>query len=345
MKSFFTENIRSITFLFVFSLILFSCTSAIRTTTALNYDESINRQFWTADWSSDNKFIAIGGVDSIVRIYNDNSLKLYKSFHVNSWIHVIKWSPDNKTLAVATLDKDIQLVNLETGIKTSLNSNGGSRSLDWNFDGKLLAVGDLDGVIKIWNKNGKLISTFEKKYGPETVGRSYLAVDWHPFKNIFVAVNFEVHFFDSAAREFKSMEHPNKAALMLCVSWHPSGDFFVIGDYGHKWEGENIPSLLHFWSEDGKLIKSVPGSKGEYRNISWNKEGTRLATASDVLRIWSGSGTLLHESKPDSTNFLWGIDWSDKSDKIVTASRYKTIALWDSTATLLKRIDVRKKSD
>ena len=345
MKSGFTENTTSITFLFIFSLILSSCTTALRTKTPLNYDESINRQFWTADWSADNKFIAVGGVDSLVRIYDASSLTFYKSFDVNSWIHMVKWNPDNKTLAVATLDKDVQLVNAETGIQTSLNSNGGSRSLDWNFDGTLLAVGDLDGIIKIWNKNGNLVSTFEKKYGPETVGRSYLALDWHPFKNIFVAANFEVHLFDSVARELTSMEHPNKAAIMLCVAWHPSGDFFVIGDYGHNWEGENVPSLLHFWNGDGKLIKSVPGSKGEYRNISWNKEGTKLATASDVLRIWTGSGALLHESKPDSTNFLWGIDWSAKSDKIVTASRFKTIALWDSTARLLKRIDVGKKSE
>lgn len=342
MNKGFTKNSRSITFLFAFFLILFSCTGVIRTRTTQNYDETINRQFWTADWSPDNKFIAIGGVDSVIRIYYANSLKLYKSFAVNSWIHVIKWNADNKMLAVATLDKDVQLIDLETGVKTLLNSNGGSRSLDWNFDGELLAVGDLDGVIKVWNKNGKLINAFEKKYGPETVGRSYLAVDWHPFKNIFVAVNFEIHLFDSAAREFKTMEHPNKAAIMLCIAWHPSGDFFVIGDYGHNWEGENIPSLLHFWNKDGKIIKSVAGSKGEYRNISWNQKGTRLATASDVLRIWSGSGTLLHESKSDSTNYLWGIDWSGKSNKIVTASRYKTIALWDSTARLLKRIDVEK---
>ncbi len=305
-----------------------------------NYTENINQQFWSADWSSNNKFIAVGGVDSVLRIYFSNNLKLYSSFRLNSWIHSVKWNNDSKVLAVATLDKDVQLINTETRLITRLQVNGGARAIGWNFDGTLLATGGLDGVIKVWTKQGALVSSDKKKYGDDVVGASYTGLDWHPGKNIFAAINFGIHFFDDKAQEIKLMEHTNKAALMLCVNWHPSGIFFVIGDYGHNWEGENVPSLLHFWNENGQYIKSIAGSKREYRNISWNAAGTKLATASDVLRIWSADGNLLHEGIADSTNNLWGIDWSPASDKIVTASRFKTIAIWDSSTQLLKRIDV-----
>ena len=324
------------------AFILFSCAGKMRIPGNVNYDETINRQFWSVDWSPDDKLIAVAGIDSIVRIYHAKSLKLYKSFPVDSWIHVVKWNPDSKTLGIATLDKEVQILNLVSGTKTILMSNGGSRAIDWNFNGELIAVGDLDGIIKIWDKKGNLVKSFDKKYGPDIVGTSYLGIDWHPFKNIFVAINFQIQLFDSSATELKVMEHTNKAAIMLCVSWHPSGDFFVIGDYGHNWDGENVPSLLHFWTQDGRLLKSVAGSKGEYRNISWNKEGTLLSTASDVLRIWSNTGSLLHAGIPDSSNYLWGIDWNAGSNRIVTASRYKTIAIWDSTAKLMKRIDIGK---
>ena len=87
-------------------------------------------------------------------------------------------------------------------------------------------------------------------------------------------------------------------------------------------------------------MKSVAGSKSEYRNIDWNADGTLLATASDVLRIWSKDGDLLHEGIPDGTNKLWGVSWNPKGNRIVTASRFKTIALWKKDATLLKRIDI-----
>jgi hypothetical protein len=68
------------------------------------------------------------------------------------------------------------------------------------------------------------------------------------------------------------------------------------------------------------------------------------------LNMWKGNANtfyptvsllpLRHQSNPDSTNYLWAIDWNKGGNKIVTGSRYRTIAVWDSTANLLKRIDV-----
>ncbi len=301
--------------------------------------EEVNRQFWTADWSPDGKYIAVGGVDSLLRIYTRN-LKLYRSFPMKSWIHVVKWNPKEPLLAIATLDKYVHLLDLETGKLLQLKKGGGSRAIGWNHDGKRLAVGDLDGDIQVWNTIGVLLSHIDKRYDPNQPGSAFLGLDWHPEKNIFVAVNFRVNLLDSAGHMLEMMEHPNPKAIMLCIAWHPSGSFFVIGDYGYNWEGENIPSLLHFWSPDGTLIRSVPGSIGEYRNIDWNQEGTMLATASDVLRIWDKDGVLLHASQPDGLNYLWGISWSPDGKKIVTSSRYKTISLWNKKGVAKKKLEL-----
>ncbi len=322
-------------------IIIFSCTNKISGPGFTDYSETVNRQFWTAAWSPDNNYIAVGGVDSMLRIYHARNLKLYKSFPVDSWIHIVKWHPGGETLAIGTLDKYVYLLNPHSGNIKSLNHKGGTRALDWNYNGELLAVADLEEGINIWNTEGEHVNNIKKTFDPETPGKAYLALDWHPSKNIMVAANFQINLFDADGRTLNKMEHTNKAAIILSASWHPSGEFFVIGDYGYNWEGENVPSLLHFWSQEGKLIKSVYGSKAPYRNIAWNKEGSRLATASDVLRIWTNSGELMHESLQDSTNYLWGIDWSAGSDKIITASRFKSIALWDSTASLVKRIDIK----
>ena len=127
---------------------------------------------------------------------------------------------------------------------------------------------------------------------------------------------------------------------MLAVDWHPSGKYFVIGDYGHNWSGENVPSLLHYWSEDGNYLKAVAGNKGEIRNIAFSRDGSLLASASDVLRVWKSSGELLHESKFDGSNYLWGISWNPDGSRLVTSSRHKTIALWNKKAKLLKKTEV-----
>ena len=339
---------------FIFILLLiptfFSCTEKKSSVIKQVYNDSIYQQFWTADWSPDDKLIAVAGVDSIVRIYYADDLTLYKSFLINDYIHSVKWNTDNNILAIATLTAYVQLLDIKAGKLIKLNNKigpndlpdgNGSRSIGWNYTGEVLAVGGLDGIIKIWDKKGNLVKDV-KKYTPETNFVSYLALDWHPFKNIFVAANFEIQLYGSAGNEIKVMEHANKKAIILCAKWHPSGNFFVIGDYGYNWEGENVPSLLHFWSADGRSIKSVPGSKGEYRNIDWNSNGSLLATASDVLRVWTKEGRLLHEGPADGSNYLWGISWNSKGTRMVTSSLHKTIALWDTTAKLIKRIDVVK---
>jgi WD40 repeat protein len=337
-------------FAFLTILTLFSCSNKMSPVGKPVYNDSTYRQFWSVDWSPDDQFIAAAGVDSTVRVYFANTLKLFKSFTINNYIHSVEWNPDGGILAIATLSDYVQYLNIKTGKITKLDNSlgpnhlpdgNGARAIGWNQSGDILAVGGLDGIIKIWDKQGNLLKYIDK-YKPETDFVSYLALDWHPSKNMFVAANFEIQLFDSAFNEVKVMDHVNKAAIILCADWHPSGDFFVIGDYGHNWEGENVPSLLHFWSSDGQLIKSVRGSKGEYRNIDWNKTGDLLSTASDKLRLWTRDGELLYESPSDGSNYLWGVSWNKKGTKIVTASRHRTIAIWDSTAKLLKRIDAVK---
>jgi WD40 repeat protein len=320
--------------------LLHACSGRMSPSAKHVYNDTVYQQFWTADWSADGKHIAIGGVDSMLRIYSAHNMRLLHSYPLNSWIHSAKWHPNHSRLAIATLD-GVTILNLRDGSVKKLKLKTGTRAIGWNRDGQLLAIGDLNGMVHIADESGELINSVNNKYGPEQVGTAFTSLDWHPERNIFIATNFEIGKFDSSGRRLSSMEHKNNA-LMLAVDWHPSGKFFVIGDYGHNWSGENVPSLLHFWSEDEKYLKGIPGSKGEIRNIAFNKDGSLLATASDVLRIWKSSGELIYEGKYDSSNYLWGISWNPRSNRIVTSSRHKTVALWNDKAKLLKRIQVHR---
>jgi len=103
---------------------------------------------------------------------------------------------------------------------------------------------------------------------------------------------------------------------MLCVEWHPSGEFFVTGDYGDFIQ--DYSPLLIFWDKDGRKIREIEKSKAEYRNLKWTRQGDLLATASDKVRTWTKEGDLIKERNMGS--LLWGIDWNDKDEKIVVSS-------------------------
>ena len=123
---------------------------------------------------------------------------------------------------------------------------------------------------------------------------------------------------------------------MLCVSWHESGEFFVIGDYGDNYHPHK--PLLQFWNADGTLRSQSDISKAEYRNISWSHNGKKLATASDALRIWSKRGKLLVEG-PSSDDLLWGVDWSPSGKYIVTSSIKGNIVLWDRKGRFVRALE------
>lgn len=131
----------------------------------------------------------------------------------------------------------------------------------------------------------------------------------------------------------KHGKHRTEDVLLLCVAWHKSGTFFVTGDYGY----EDIKSLLQYWDEEGNLLTSNATSIGEYRNLSWDATGDRLASASGALRIWDKQGILIAEGKSDA--YLWGVSWEPSGKRIVTTSAVQEITLWNAKAKFLKSIN------
>lgn len=284
---------------------------------------------WTIDWSPDGKYFAIGGDDRLLRIYTATNFKLLNRYKFATAVQCLDWNQNGKLLAIALDDNPVQILNIETGQFIQLQKTTGSRALAWNNNGAMLATGDYDGLLYIWNKEGRLLKTIKKDNT-----RTYLSVDWHPKKNIILTGSDKIRLFDTSGNLLQSVKHRSVETVILTVKWHPGGAFFAIGDYGHKEEG--IESLLQFWKEDGTLIKSLRGSKAEYRNIRWNKDGSLLATASDALRLWSKDGEIIYTGKTE--DLLWGIDWNIQSENIVSTSEKGNIRIWSDKAILVKDI-------
>lgn len=289
---------------------------------------------WTTDWSPNGKFIAIGGNIDSLKIYEAKNLKLYKSFAIKGTITRVKWHPNKNIIAVATQisDDKAMLLNLDTNSRTELNgiSPDGARGIDWNYNGEFLAVADNDGQIALFDGKGELIRKFANENNST---KGITAIDWHPSKNIFVTVSDKIRILSIEGNLLKTIKHREEDVLLLSVAWHKSGKFFVTGDYGY----DDYKSLLQYWDEQGNLIKSNDFSVGEYRNLTWNSKGNRLASASDALRIWDEKGNLISEGK--SKEYLWGISWNKNGKKIITSSIAQTISVWNKNGELLMNLE------
>jgi WD40 repeat protein len=247
---------------------------------------------------------------------------------ISGTITLAVWHPHSALIAVATQvsDDKSRIINFKNSSMPLLGiSPEGARGIAWNFKGDYLAVGDNDGQVLIYDEKGKLIRKFQNENT-----KSITAVAWHPKQNVLVTVSDKIRMFDIEGNLLKSIKHRKEDVLILSIAWHKSGKFFVTGDYG---DGINH-SLLQYWDEQGNLIRSIDKSKGEYRNLAWNKDGTRLASASDALRIWDTKGNLIAEGK--SKSYLWGISWNRTGTKIITTSLDEEIIVWKSNAKKLR---------
>jgi len=284
----------------------------------------------TTDWSPNGKYIAIGGNVGALNIYTKGNLNLYKSFPVKNTITRVKWHPSMNVIAVTSQMSDEKsfIFNLETNEKIELNgiSSDGARGVDWNYTGEYLAIADNDGQVLIFNTKGELIRKFVNQINST---KSITAIAWHPKKNTLTTVTDKIRFLDLNGNLIKLIKHRPEDAMLLSISWHKSGDFFVTGDYGD----EKDKSLLQYWNEQGELIKSIDISKGEYRNLAWNPKGDRLASASDLLRIWDTNGNLI--SKGNSKDNLWGVSWNEKGNRIITSSMEQKILVWNKKAKII----------
>jgi WD40 repeat protein len=298
---------------------------------------------WSVDWNHDGTMFAVGG-EQTLQVIDAETLKQTSLLGTpDDWndhyfaATSVTWHPTNlDLLAVSTQGAGANhngIFNVKTSSRTSFATSMG-RGIAWNPSGDQLATSNPDdGHLRIWKSDGSLLSDIPRF----KEAKGLTGVSWHPSSKSIVSIGAFITLHQTDGTVTQQMTHRPEAEKRLClllsVAWHPSGAFFVTGDYGNEIDDP----VLQFWTEEGQLIKTIPFTGGdEIRNVAWSRDGERLATASDQLRIWDKNGTLLHEA--DAPDLLWGVDWHPKGDRILTSSIDGRITLWNSKAKLIKEI-------
>lgn len=288
---------------------------------------------WSVDWAPHHTFFAVAG--DWVGLFDGESLTRYPFAPMDGTRgDNVRWHPQHLRVAVSGFAPDTTVIyDLSTGAGIALHTSEGTRGVAWNARGDRLATAGNDGAVQVWSADGQLLRTMRQ---PDA--KSLTGVAWHPRNDTLAAVGEFIILYDESGKirhEIRHRPQANGPLLLLCVEWHPSGTFFVVGDYGNHDTGE--APALQFWSADGALLKSIEIPVGAaFRNVRWSPDGTRLASASDALRIWSAEGELLHEGR--SPDRLWGVGWDPSGRRIVTSSEQGRITLWSSDAQIVQRL-------
>lgn len=290
---------------------------------------------WCSSWSHDDQYIAVGGDDGRLIVYETENYQPYKTYSWDSaTITNVQWHPEQNVLAMtgysykSILEDSIdRIINIENENITKLDRYG-SRGLDWNSNGTSLALADLEGDVHIYSSEGIHVRSF-----PSGNPRSLTGVSWHPSDTLLAVIGDDIRLMSARGRLIQQINHSSISKLLLSVDWHPSGSYFATADYGH----DDLPTYVKFWTMDGYLLKTIPGSLSEIRNIQWNKAGDYLAAASEALRLIDTLG-LIQQTFPYGENLLWGLDWNRDQTKLVVSGFNDLIQVVDKDGNRIRTI-------
>lgn len=117
------------------------------------------------EFSPDGQFIATGGADGTVRIWNIKGEQVKEVNHQEA-VSTVRFSPDGKLIATGWADGTIRILNIQgQELAQSEGHQGAISSLGFNSSGQILASGGIDGIVRVWNLSGQQLTHFYTRQG------------------------------------------------------------------------------------------------------------------------------------------------------------------------------------
>jgi WD40 repeat protein len=310
-----------------------------------------------AAWSPDGKYIASGGDEATVHIWDATTgVRIFTyTGHVSMGpiaaqpgIVVIAWSPDSTRIAsVRYYSPDSvpghvlpdvrvweaatgKLITTYTGHLPAIASHSNLVSdLSWAPDGKsIVSAGVWDKTAKIWDAatgqtlvtyRGHTDTVYETRWSPDGTRIASYGND-----NITYATP-NIQVWDTKG------QHLQTRTGLQEVSWSPDSKRITSGGYSDK--------LLHIW--DPTTGKDIFTSATSFRLLSWSPDGKSIASERYISSGFGNSREAvdLHDAKTGTVIFTYhiavmqqimAISWSPDSTRIAVAGLSGPIYVWQA---------------
>lgn len=243
-------------------------------------------------WAPNGKYIASGGNDHTIRIWNAKTGADLLILHgLSGGVPAISWSPDSMHIASTTAgpsvsggppasENAVRVWNVTTGkpIYTYHGHSSGITDVAWSPKGERIASSSTDYTVQIWDA---------------TTGKHPLIYRTYPW-------------------------------YVWTVAWSPDSKRLA--------SGGPDGTIQIWDAVTGQTFHAYRGHSSGVEDVAWSPDGKYIASASDdsTVRIWNSDTGKLAYIYRGHTSYVHTLAWSPGGHSIASGSNDKTMQVWDS---------------
>lgn len=232
----------------------------------------------TLVWSPNGQYIASGGADNIVTIWDASSgnVVVTCSGHTQTVLG-LAWSPDNRSIVSTSQDYSAIVWDVATGNKlvTYTGHSNYVWSVTWAPAGSAIATGSWDNTVQIWNPGtGSLILRYPTT-GPVR------AVDWSPDGSLIASGGDDnIVQIWYAANGTVQTTYNGHSDHIEAVQWSPDGQYVA---------SASKDTTVQIWqASDASGIYTYRGHSGLVWSLAWSPDGQLIVSGSQdrTAKVW-----------------------------------------------------------
>ncbi len=202
--------------------------------------------------------------------------------------------------------------------------DAGVTAVVFSHDGQLIVSASQDHTVRLWNRNGSLITTL-RGHDDEIWG---------------IASSPDGQLIASASND-KTIKLWNRDGSLRTIL---KGHSDEVNAVAFSPDSQLIASAsndktIRLWNRDGSWQATLKGHEGKIHAVAFSPDGQTIASASEdqTIKLWKRDGTLVRTLRGHAAD-VRGVTFSPDHQLIASASGDNTIKLWQSDGTFLSTL-------
>jgi WD40 repeat protein/tetratricopeptide (TPR) repeat protein len=282
-------------------------------------------------FSPDGQKIATAGSDGTVKLWSHKGrlLKILRGH--TQVIYGVKFSPDGQMLATASEDQTINLWSIEGKLLRTFEGHGDTvTNISFSADGKTLASSSYDKTVKLWNIQDIPLNALTGHTN------RVLSVRFSPNGQILASGSQDktVKLWDSSGKLLQTLTgHQDRVSA---VSFSPNGQHLATVSYDNTMQLWQLRSSSHSFGNIPQPPQPSHSPQG-VSDLEFLQFGSPLLSVPLQDVTTTAVSVKTWQAHQDS---ILSVSWSADPHRtiIATASKDKTIGLWDENGRLIRRL-------